>query len=317
MRAMHLVLKGLCWSDCLVYLDDIIIFGRTLQEHRERLSLVLSRLSEAGLKINPQKCKLLSERMVVLGHVVTRDGISTDPEKVRVIKEWPVPEDESQLKAFLGTASYYRQFVPNYAEITAPLHSASQKGERFRWTTQCEEAFASIKPPMLAFPQLDEPFILDNDASDRGLGAVLSQVQVGKECVIAYAARALSKAERNYSTTRKELFALVWETDHFETYLYGRRFLARTDHSALQWLKNFKNPRGQVARWLERLSDFDFKAEHRSGQLHGNADGLSCLTWVSTTFTEQDEDAVLIHSVNVEPLSRESIKATLKQDPVL
>ena len=322
MRAMHLVLKGLCWSDCLVYLDDIIIFGRTLQEHRERLSLVLSRLSEAGLKINPEKCKLLSERVVVLGHVVTRDGISTDPEKVRVIKEWPVPEDESQLKAFLGTASCYRQFLPNYAGIAAPLHSASQKGERFRWTTQCEEAFGSIKrtlmnAPILAFPQLDEPFILDTDASDRGLGAVLSQVQVGKERVIAYAARALSKAERNYSTTRKELLALVWGTEHFETYLYGRRFLARTDHSALQWLKNFKNPRGQVARWLERLSDFDFEVEHRSGQLHGNADGLSRLTWESTTFAEQDEDAVLIHSVNVEPLSRESIKATLKQDPVL
>ena len=322
MRAMHLVLKGLCWSDCLVYLDDIIVFGRTLQEHRERLSLVLSRLSEAGLKINPKKCKLLSERVIVLGHVVTRDGISTDPEKVRVIKEWPVPEDESQLKAFLGTASYYRQFVPNYAAIAAPLHRASQKGERFRWTVQCEEAFASIKrkltnAPILAFPQLDEPFILDTDASDKGLGAVLSQVQGGNERVIAYAARALSKAEGNYSTTRKELLALVWGAEHFETYLYGRRFLARTDHSALQWLQNFKNPRGQVARWLERLSDFDFEVEHRSGQSHGNADGLSRLTWESINSAEQDEDAVLINSINVEPLSRESIKVALKQDPVL
>ena len=93
--------------------------------------------SEAGLKINPKKCKLLSERVVVLGHVVTQDGISTDPEKLRVIKMWPVPEDESQLKAFLGTASYYRQLVPNYADIAAPLQIASQKGECFRWTTQC------------------------------------------------------------------------------------------------------------------------------------------------------------------------------------
>ena len=273
MRAMHLVLKGLCWSDCLVYLDDIIIFGRTLQEHRERLSLVLSRLSEAGLKINPKKCKLLSEQVVVLGHVVTQDGISTDPEKVKVISEWPVPENESQLKAFMGTAGYYREFVPSYADIAAPLHSASQKGERFRWTAECEEAFLNIKrklmnAPILAFPRLDVPFILDTDPCDRGLGAVLSQVQDGKERVIAYAARALSKAERNYSTTRKELLALVWGSEHFETYLYGRRFLARTDHSALQWLKNFKSPRGQVARWLERLSNFDFEVEHRPGHLH-------------------------------------------------
>ena len=136
----------------------------------------------------------------MLGHVVTRDGISTDPEKVKVIREWPVPANESQLKAFLGTAGYYREFVPNYADIAAPLNTASQKGERFRWTAECEEAFLSIKrklmnAPILAFPWLDVPFILDTDASDRGLGAVLSQVQDGKECVIAYAARALSKAE--------------------------------------------------------------------------------------------------------------------------
>ena len=323
MRAMHLTLKGLCWSDCLVYLDDIIIFGRTLQEHRERLSLVLSRLSEAGLKINPKKCKFLSEQVVVLDHVVTCDGISTDPEKVRVIKEWPVPENESQLKAFLGTAGYYREFVPNYAHIASPLHSASQKGDRFRWSAECEEAFQAIKrklmnAPILAFPQLDVPFVLDTDASDSGLGAVLSQVQGGKERVIAYAARALSKAERNYSTTRKELLALVWGAEHFETYLYGRRFLARTDHSALQWLKNFKNPRGQVARWLERLSDFDFEVEHRPGQLHGNADGLSRFLWEGAASAEHDKgEATLIQSVNMEPLSRESIRAAQNQDPVL
>jgi len=107
MRAMHIVLKGLFWSDCLVYLDDIIVFGRTLEEHRERLALVLSRLAEAGLKINPKKCKLLSDRVVVLGHFVTRDGISTDPEKIRVVKEWPLPSDRCHLKAFLGTAGYY------------------------------------------------------------------------------------------------------------------------------------------------------------------------------------------------------------------
>ena len=158
--------------------------------------------------------------------------------------------------------------------------------------------------PILAFPQLDVPFILDSDASDSGLGAVLSQVQCGKERVIAYAARALSKAERNYSTTRKELLALVWGTEHFETFLYGKRFLVRTDHSALQWLRNFKNPRGQVARWLERLSDFDFEVEHRPGQLHGNADGLSSLPRDDGASVNVERDATLIQSVNTEPLSR-------------
>ena len=117
MRAMHLILRGLCWSDCLVYLDDIIVFGRTLQEYRERLSLVLSRLTEAGLKINPKKCKLLCEQVVVLGHVVSGKGISTDPEKIRVIKEWPVPADESQLRVFLGTVT-----IDNSCQTTPTLH---------------------------------------------------------------------------------------------------------------------------------------------------------------------------------------------------
>ncbi|KAL9952832.1 hypothetical protein ACROYT_G040145 [Oculina patagonica] len=215
MRALDIVPDGLCWSDCLVYLDDIIVFGRTLEEHRERLALVLSRLAEAGLKINPKKCQLLSERVIVLGHVVTQDGISTDPEKIRVVKEWPVPSDPRQLKAFLGTAGHYRQFVPNYAQVARPLYRAEHKGDNFTWSAECQEVFLSIKrhltnAPILAFPQLDVPFILDTDACDSGLGAVLSKVQGGKERVIAFAARALTKAEKNYSTTRKELLAIVF-----------------------------------------------------------------------------------------------------------
>ena len=135
--------------------------------------------------------------------------------------------------------------MPNYVHIASPLHRACQKGDRFKWTAECEEAFRDIKhrlssASILTFPQLDVPFILDNDVSDSGLGAVLSQVQCSKERLIAYAARALLKAERNYSTTRKELLALVWGAKHFETFLYGRRFLVRTDHSALPWLRNFK-----------------------------------------------------------------------------
>ena len=120
MRAMHRVLKDLCWSDCLVYLD-VIIFGRTLEEHRGRLAVVLSRMAGTGLKINPKKCKLLADKVTVFGHVVSWEGISTDPEKVRVVQEWPAPSNISQLRSFLGTAGYYRHFVPKYADLAAPL----------------------------------------------------------------------------------------------------------------------------------------------------------------------------------------------------
>ena len=180
MRAMHRVLKGLFWSDCLVYLDDVIIFGRTLEEHRDRLAVELSRLAEAGLKINQKKCKLLADKVTVLGHV-SREGISTDPEKVRVVQEWPAPTNISQLRSFLGTASYYRHFVPKYADLAAPLYRMEQKGKNWEWTQGCHEVFLKIKrqlvnAPILAFSRLDTLFILDTDASDSGIGAVLSEL---------------------------------------------------------------------------------------------------------------------------------------------
>ena len=150
------------------------------------------------------------------------------------------------------------------------------------------------------------PFILDSDASDSRLGAVLSQVQSGKERVIVYAAPSLSKAERNYSTLRSEQLALGWATENFETFLYGQHFLARTDHSALPWLENLKTSRSQVARWLERLSDFDFEVEHSPGQLHGNADGLSRLPFDEDASVKDTRDATLIQSVNMELVKGQS-----------
>ena len=278
------------------------------------MTAVLSRLAGVGLKINPKKCKLLADKVTVLGHVVSREGISTDPEKVIVVQEWPAPSNISLLRSFLGTAGYYRHFVPKYADLAAPLYRVEQKGKNWEWTQGCHEAFLNIKrqlanAPILAFPRLDTLFILDTDASDSGIGGVLSQLQDGRERVIAYAARGLSKSERNYSTARKELLALVWGAEHFEIYLCGKTFVARTDHKALRWLKNFKNPKGQIARWLERLSDFDIKVEHRTGSSHGNADGLSRIPW--------DEEVAFVHSVETHCLSRNQIKVEQERDPVL
>ena len=279
-RTMNTILRGLNWLHCIVYLDDIIIFAGTLDEHYRKLDAVLSRLGNAGLKLNPQKCQLLNEETVVLGHVVSRKGISTDPEKIKVLKEWPTPGDLPSLRSFLGCAGYYRQFIPRYADIAAPLYKLEQKGTAYKWSKECEEAFKTLKnklttAPVLAYPEFGALFILDTDASDVGLGAVLSQVQQGKERVIGFAAKSLSKAERNYSTTRKELLAMVWGMEHFEPYLWGHHFTVCTDHSALKWLQGFKNLKGQVARWLERLAEFVFTVQHRPGKTHGNADGMS------------------------------------------
>ena len=217
-----------------------------------------------------------------LGHVISKDGVSTNPEKVKAVSKWPVPVIKSELRSFLGLASYYRRFIQNFASIAAPLHQLLTAGneKHFVWTEACDRAFLElkqrlVKAPVLSYPTFNMEYILDIDASDTGIGAVLSQVHDGQEKVIAYASRTLSKSERNYSTTKREILALVYYSQHLRHYLYGQKFVARTDHAALRWLTNFKEPTGQVARWLEKLAEFDFKVQARPGKRHGNADGLS------------------------------------------
>ena len=279
-RLMELVLAGLRWEICLAYLDDVVVFGRTFEEHLQRLRVVLSRLEDSNLKLNPKKCQFFCRSAAFLGHVISSDGVSTNPAKVQSVANWQVPINISELRSFLGLAAYYRRFVKNFAGIAAPLYRLLEKEVPFKWTEQCDGAFTVLKQklitaPVLAYPRIQDTFVLDTDASERGIGAVLSQCQDGAERVIAYGSQTLTKAERNYCATRRELLALVYFIRHFRCYLLGHPFLVRTDHAALQRLQGFKQPEGQVARWLEQLQEFDFRTEHRPGKQHGNADSLS------------------------------------------
>ena len=279
-RLMEQVLAGLHWTCCLIYLDDIIVFSRSVPEHLSKLREVLSRLKGAGLKVKQLKCHLLRRSVQYLGHILSARGVETDPEKIRCIADWPVPTCSKELKQFLGLSSYYRRFVKGFAQLASPLYALVNKRE-WEWSDSCSDAFLELKKklmtsPLLALPRFNLDFILDTDASGEGLGAVLSQVIEGREHVIAYASRVLTKSERKYCATRREMLALVWATRHFRPYLYGRRFTLRTDHNSLRWLHNFKEPEGQVARWLELLSEFDYTViHHRPGAQHQNADSLS------------------------------------------
>jgi len=215
-----------------------------------------------------------------LGHVVSGEGVATDPGKIEVVKDWPTPNEVREVRSFLGLASYYRRFVLTFAEIAAPLHALTMKNKMFYWSPEYDRAFVRLKyalisSPILAMPNDTEPFLLDTDACDVSIGAVLSQVQSGVERVIAYASRSLSKPERNYCITRKELLAIVCYTKSFRQYLLGRQFVVRTDHSALQWIRTTPEPIGQQARWCEILEEFDFQIVHRPGRLHGNAEAMS------------------------------------------
>ena len=242
---------------------------------------VFRRFREAGLKLKPSKCSFCRSQVYFLGHVVSSTGISTDPSKTDLVANWPTPTSCKDVQKFLGLANYYRRFVSGFASIAKPLHRLTEKTAKFKWSLQCEQAFDDLKQrltsaPILALPDFSNQFVLDTDASDVGIGAVLSQKQTdGSERVIGYASRVLSKPERHYCVTRKELLAAVSFIKHFRPYLLGKPFILRTDHCSLTWLYNFKNPEGQLARWLEALQEYHFTIEHRKGRLHGNADAMS------------------------------------------
>ena len=279
-QLMEDVLAGLPWEVCLLYLDDVIVHAPTIAEEFAWLRGVFQRLRDAKLKLSPKKCFLLQKSVSFLGHIVSGDGVSTDPRKIEAVRDWPHPRTAKEVRSFLGLCSYYRRFIRGFAGFARPLHKLTEEGREFTWSSDCEDAFTSMKAaltttPVLAFPTPSDPFVLDTDASNTGTGAVLSQVQDGQEKVIAYHSRTLSKSERNYCVTRKELLAVVMAVKTYHHYLCGRRFLIRTDHRALKWLLKFKNPEGQLARWLELLATYDFAIEHRPGLQHGNADSIS------------------------------------------
>ena len=278
---MDLVLSGIRWEHCLVYIDDIVIMGKTFKNHLQNLRVVLEKLRGAGLRLKPAMCSLFREKVSFLGHVITRQGISTDPDKIDIVKKWSVPTSAREVQQFLGLVGYYRRYIQDFSMIATPLYRLTERGRAFEWTSECDAAFQELKQrlisaPVLIFPNFEKPFLLDTDGSETGVGAVLSQLSDdGQECVVAYGSRTLSKAERKYNVTRKELLAVVTFVKHFRPYLLGRHFVLRTDHSALQWIYSMKEPEGQLARWLEQLQEYDFEVVHRKGRNHLNADALS------------------------------------------
>ena len=280
-RLMDLVLVGLTWEVCLVYLDDVIIMSETFDEHLCRLKTVFDRIHAANLKLKASKCKLFQREVVFLGHLVTADGVAPDPAKIRAVQNWPRPRNLTETRAFVGLASYYRNHIAKFAEIARPLHELTKKNQKFQWTERQEEAFCTLKrklteAPILASPRDEGTYILDTDASDAALGASIQQWQDGELRVIGYSSRALSEAEKRYCTTRKELAGVVFGLKQYRQFLLAREnFVIRTDHAALTQLKRTPEPVGQQARWLDLLAEYNFEIKHRAGSAHRNADALS------------------------------------------
>ena len=282
-RIMEQCMGELNLRKCLVFLDDILIFSQTFDEHLDRLTAVFQRLEQHNLKLKAKKCQFFQNSVSYLGHIVSEKGIATDPEKTRAISTWPVPGNIKALRTFLGFSGYYRRYVKDYSKIVKPLNdllkghstikgkTGKAKPPPWRWGDDESEAFETIKqklmsPPILAYADFDKPFILHTDASSHGLGAVLYQIQNNEKRVIAYASRGLKNSEKHHPAHKLEFLCLKWAvTDKFHDYLYGNRFEVITDNNPLTYVLTTAKLDATGHRWLAALSNFQFSISYRKG----------------------------------------------------
>jgi hypothetical protein len=280
---MDSVLAGLKWQSCLVYLDDIIIYSNNIEQHIKDLKIVFDRLRKANLKLKASKCKICCEKVPYLGFIISKEGLRADPSKLKCIQDWPRPRCKDEVHSFLGLIGYYRKLIRNLTMIEHPLRILLPLDVPFIWKNEQEEAFKTIKRILLSdrvlkLPDFSGryPFELQTDASDIGIGAVLSQRdEDNNERVIQFASRTLSKREMKWHTQEKEALAIVWAVECFRPYLQGTHFNVKTDHQSLQSL--WKADKGRLARWALRLSEFEYTIKHKPGKENNNADALTRL----------------------------------------
>ena len=278
-RRMDEVLRDLPFCRC--YIDDIVIWSQNLHQHLQHVQTVFERLRKAGLKVHPGKCVFGADSIDFLGHRISADKLEPQQDKLAAVRDLPSPTDLSSLRAALGLFSYYRKFVLHFSTIAFPLNSLLKKDRTWEWGEPQEGAFLALKEQLcsaavLRLPDPYSPFILTTDWSQRGMGAILSQVnKEGAEHPICYASRSCNAAEQNYSSFDGECLAVVWATGHFRAYLFGNSFKLVTDHEPLKWIMTTQKLTGKLARWSLLLQEYDFTVEHRAGVANTNADCLS------------------------------------------
>ena len=265
-RLLDKVLQGL-EDYAAAYIDDLVIHSTTWEEHLTEIQTVFQRLRLAGLTAKPQKCQLGMSRCVYLGHVVGGGLVQPERSKVQGVESFPTPTNKKQVRCFLGMTCYYRKFIQDYASIATPLTDLTKNAapNQVVWTDRCERSFQKLKnllcsEPVLRSPDFTKEFILQTDASDVGVGAVLSQLdEEGADHPVAYYSRKLLAREQKYATIEKECLAIKLATQAFRVYLLGRPFIIQTDHRALEWLDRLRENNAKLSRWSIALQPFKFK----------------------------------------------------------
>jgi hypothetical protein len=296
-RTMNEIFADMIGKKIYVYIDDIAFYSSTFEEHMETLQEVLNRLRKNYLYLKAKKCTIAAPSIELLGHIIDREGIRMAPSRIAAIKDYPIPNDRSSVRAMMGTFNYYRSFIPLFSKIAAPINLTLRIDTTFKWTPAAQEAFEILKKklceePILARPDFDRPFILQTDACKTGLGAVLCQKlpvideegytlvnekgeTILKERVICYGSIGTNKTQRNYGATQLELLAVVWALKTYRHYLLGAPFRLESDHRAFIWLLKQQNVSGIIARWIMIMQEFTINLAYKPGVIHSNVDGLS------------------------------------------
>ena len=287
MRAMTEVLKPFLQSFVVVYFDDILVYSPSKEKHLQHLRQVLEVLQKEKLYVNLKKCSFLQTEVVFLGFIVSEEGLKPDPEKIQAIKDWTAPQSFKEVRSFHGLASFYRRFIRNFSTIMSPI-TEILKSDSFKWTNSAQKAFEHIKvlvtkAPVLALPDFNKLFVVECDASQNGIRAVLSQE--GRPLEIF--SEKLSDAKRRYSTYDLEFYALVRAIQHWQHYLAYKEFVVYTDHQALKYLSSQKKLSGRHVRWSSFLDEFNFSLKYKTGETNVVADALSRRTLILTIMSSQ------------------------------
>ena len=309
-RMMQEVLSDLLWHSCVVYIDDILVFGDTFDQFVTRTGVVLQRLMERGILLKPSKCWFGRKKVEFLGYVVSGEGVHADPKKTHKIRNFPRPTNPKEVRTFIGMASYYRRFIRDFGTVSAPLVKLTEHDAEWNWSEAQEEAFNKVRNAIAddavqAHPDYAKPFLVDTDASDIGLGAVLSQVNdAGAERIVMIESRKLNPSEAKWHIREKEALAIIWALEKFRPFLFGAKTTIRTDHSSLTWLLNAKS--GRLSRWALRLAEFSpLNIVHRSGKSHGNADAFTRVFAGSDAVPDNATIATMVTSPLVLPAQKE------------
>ena len=298
-RVLDIVLSRYRWQTCLVYLDDVIIFSKNMDDHVKHVREVLTALRDAGVTLKLKNCEFFKDSVRYLGHVIRPGRLEVDLARIAALNKAQHPRNHTELRSFLGLCNVYRRFIRNFTHMAAPLYDMLKKGKPTKFDSLSEEAAKAFdaliekvtNPPVLALPRADLPYSIDTDASDYQLGVALFQhLPDGTRQTLGYWSRTLQAAEKNYSTPEKECLAVVWACTVLRPYLQGAPFMVHTDQASLRWLLSTTDGTGRLMRWRLRLSEFDFEVKYKKGSTNSVADCLSRLSTRGETVTEIDDE---------------------------